>query len=259
MQSTRTCSVDGCGSSAGRRGMCNTHYRRVLHAKASPCSVPGCRNRIRAKKLCSAHYKRISDRGSTDPAEPLRAFKPGQKCSVNGCDRVAKARSYCRTHHSRLIRHGEPTGGIVRNYDPVPCSEEGCVNMARTGGLCHKHAERKRTRELRGFSGERDCAQCGEAIDFGEVPGTGRARRSLAMVCFKCRARNVSPFWVKIRRRDGDSCSLCGKLIDFDLRFPAPQSRSVDHIAPYSRGGTDELDNLQLAHLRCNIQKSNRI
>ena len=61
-----------------------------------------------------------------------------------------------------------------------------------------------------------------------------------------------------LRQVDGDSCQLCFKPIDFDLAHPDPMSRTIDHISPLSTGGWHTIENLQLAHLRCNIRKGNR-
>lgn len=62
-----------------------------------------------------------------------------------------------------------------------------------------------------------------------------------------------------IAERDECICGLCGGLVDLTLQWPAPQSASVDHILPLSRGGDDTLKNVQLAHLACNLGKNNRI
>ncbi|WP_158070491.1 HNH endonuclease [Streptomyces luteocolor] len=35
-------------------------------------------------------------------------------------------------------------------------------------------------------------------------------------------------------------------------------SPSLDHVIPLSRGGSHRRDNVQLAHLRCNLRKNNR-
>lgn len=52
--------------------------------------------------------------------------------------------------------------------------------------------------------------------------------------------------------RDGMICRLCGKDIpEGDLH--------IDHIFPVALGGTDDLDNLQPAHSRCNISKGARV
>ena len=54
-------------------------------------------------------------------------------------------------------------------------------------------------------------------------------------------------------------CQLCGypvsKLLDRNLVDIA----SLDHIVPISKGGSHTYDNVQLAHLSCNIRKGNRI
>lgn len=40
-----------------------------------------------------------------------------------------------------------------------------------------------------------------------------------------------------------------------ERRHPDPLCASIDHIVPLSQGGTNDLTNLQLAHLRCNLRK----
>lgn len=61
-----------------------------------------------------------------------------------------------------------------------------------------------------------------------------------------------------IFERDNWRCGLCGGEVNPDLRHPHPMCGSVDHIVPVSRGGSNELDNLQLAHLRCNLRKRDK-
>ncbi len=55
-------------------------------------------------------------------------------------------------------------------------------------------------------------------------------------------------------------CGICGKPVDFTLRFPHPLSPTVDHILPVAKGGhPSDIDNLQLAHWTCNRQKSDKL
>lgn len=55
-------------------------------------------------------------------------------------------------------------------------------------------------------------------------------------------------------------CGICGKPVDFSLKFPHPMSPCIDHIIPVSRGGhPSDTDNLQLAHFCCNRAKSDKI
>lgn len=45
-------------------------------------------------------------------------------------------------------------------------------------------------------------------------------------------------------------CAICGKPVKF-------KKMTIDHIMPLSRGGTNDIKNLQLACKRCNSMKSN--
>ena len=55
-------------------------------------------------------------------------------------------------------------------------------------------------------------------------------------------------------------CGICGKPVDFSLKFPDPMSPTIDHIIPVAKGGhPSDIDNLQLAHFYCNRQKSDRL
>lgn len=55
-------------------------------------------------------------------------------------------------------------------------------------------------------------------------------------------------------------CGICGQAVDFSLKFPHPLSPCIDHIIPVSKGGhPSELSNMQLAHMCCNRQKSDKL
>lgn len=62
----------------------------------------------------------------------------------------------------------------------------------------------------------------------------------------------------EIFQRDGWVCGLCGLPVDPELRYPHPRSKSLDHIIPLSKGGDHGPHNVQLAHLHCNLRKSDR-
>jgi hypothetical protein len=65
-----------------------------------------------------------------------------------------------------------------------------------------------------------------------------------------------SAAWELVRRlvirRDGYVCALCGGKV-------APDELDIDHVVPRSKGGSDEPENLQVAHRLCNQRKGNRI
>lgn len=49
------------------------------------------------------------------------------------------------------------------------------------------------------------------------------------------------------------TCQLCY------VRIETRKDATLDHIFPKSKGGTSEIENLQLAHGRCNVMKSDKI
>lgn len=57
-----------------------------------------------------------------------------------------------------------------------------------------------------------------------------------------------------------DTCGICGKPVDFGLKYPHPFSACIDHIIPVAKGGhPSDISNLQLAHWTCNRQKSDKL
>lgn len=52
--------------------------------------------------------------------------------------------------------------------------------------------------------------------------------------------------------RDGYVCQLCGAEVE-------PTDVHIDHVFPFSLGGGHTLDNLQVAHSRCNIRKGAQV
>jgi hypothetical protein len=60
--------------------------------------------------------------------------------------------------------------------------------------------------------------------------------------------------------RDKGICCLCLKHVNKRLKFPHPMSKSVEHIIPVSKPGSEHsYRNTALAHLICNIRKNNRV
>ena len=56
------------------------------------------------------------------------------------------------------------------------------------------------------------------------------------------------------------TCGICGKPVDFKLKYPSPLAPCIDHIIPISKGGhPSDIENMQLAHWTCNRQKSDRL
>ena len=65
------------------------------------------------------------------------------------------------------------------------------------------------------------------------------------------RVRSNKRRWQKnhLINRDGAICKICKK------GFASKKDITIDHIIPFSKGGLDEVENFQLAHLECNQEK----
>lgn len=67
------------------------------------------------------------------------------------------------------------------------------------------------------------------------------------------RSRSISHSTIiRVARRDNNTCQICGKiLLDREIE--------IDHIIPYSRGGTSDENNLRVTCLECNRKKGKKI
>lgn len=67
------------------------------------------------------------------------------------------------------------------------------------------------------------------------------------------RIREKIPAWMRdtVIHRDGHVCHICGGDVPED-------DVHLDHVHPVSLGGRNELDNLRVAHSRCNMRKGAR-
>ena len=65
----------------------------------------------------------------------------------------------------------------------------------------------------------------------------------------------------KVVKKNKGICQICGKPIDWNDIENGHIKRNyptVDHIIPFSKGGTHTWDNVQLAHMSCNAGKCDR-
>ena len=78
---------------------------------------------------------------------------------------------------------------------------------------------------------------------------------SLAIKRHKAHARRVTTpthfiTTLELYQKDSAICGICSQRVEIS-------NASIDHIIPVSKGGTHTWDNVQLAHYKCNIIKSN--
>lgn len=227
---TTTCQAVGCGKTPWARNLCSTHYQKLrkhgdpnvdMRRKPTHCTVADCGLPAHAHGLCRRHYLRVRNTGSVTLA-PRRA----SICSVQACtERTHKRAWHCESHYMELRRYGEVGGNAI-------CAD------------CSDPISR----------GRRRCKDCARKARLLASKNLGHVRRALI------RGANAERFNVlDVYDRDEWVCGLCLKPVDPNLRHPNPFSASLDHILPLTRGGAHALSNVQLAHLRCNTAKGNRL
>lgn len=235
-----TCSIDGCENIVRCKGYCTPHYRRSLAGKPllNPC--PACKkDNTSIYKYCStACYPKAT----------------GPQCLVEDCPRETVARGVCATHHQRMRNKGTLPDRWCRGCgNSLP--EDSSPGKRYCGELCVPKVP-----EIP--SEWKPCERCSYPIDMSITHASGRRRRSdikMCPFCVKAKYRRHKTSLGEILARDGNACRLCGDLVNLTLSTPNPASPSVDHIVPFSLGGGHGLENLQLAHMRCNQSKNNKL
>lgn len=189
-------------------------------------------------------------------------------CVVDGCESpaVQADSTLCLGHHAQKTRYGEARPYRFKWAERGPCRVCGVVNDAyRLRAYCSFACYQLWIAYDGVVPLSKPCLACGDEIDLMEVGKGGQRKHRVVAFCKPCGNRRTKYNGANVRtlvRRDGTDCALCGDPIDMGLRRNHPggfMCASVDHIMPQSLGGTHDLANLQLAHLLCNLRKSNRI
>lgn len=219
------------------------------------CCVDGCENPVEARGWCRTHYSRWRRTGVAGGAELLRKPSPAS-CKAVGCVSKTQALGYCNAHYMRLQQYGDAE--YLHNNVCEFCSKQTYDLYPRK--YCSKACAAVHNRH----AGERPvsgiCSRCGGVVDLMAKTRAGRIKRADTRMCLECkRGRSTRHGWsVKaiVKHHGTTDCGICGELVDTVLRRPNMMSPSIDHIIPYAHGGSNAVENLQLAHLHCNHVKS---
>lgn len=228
--------------------------RRVITVK---CSVDDCtRTRDSNRSAFCTRHRYLMDRyGTTDDPEFAKAC---EFCGTEFSTTRSRAR-FCRTE-CRRAREREDR--IAKNAMRCRvwvgrCGVCGVAFVSPTADGPHVRmcsdecrAEAKRT-SARIKERTRDVPR---RVQYAESYAVNDARRRSAAL------QTVEVFSrLEIAERDGWVCQLCGDPVDSALEWPDPMSQSLDHKTPLAKGGAHSRDNCQLAHLRCNLAKGDRV
>lgn len=54
------------------------------------------------------------------------------------------------------------------------------------------------------------------------------------------------------------ACHICGRPIDYSLKWPDPMCFVVDHLVAIANGGSDNFTNKAASHATCNASKRDK-
>lgn len=241
--SKRTCSIEACGAVRRARGWCSKHYQRwkafgdpmvERKPRAAPergCFIEACTRVHRSLGLCSPHYTRLRKYG--DPlavAEP----KPVRCCGKMGCKETHYAKNLCRDHYRELRRatHGDIVKARQRDY--YQRNRKARLEYARKWRVENPDRIKKQneawSRSPRGRA--RSLARShGREAAYWSAPGT------------------VPTYEDYIRLLRATACAYCAGDITIT-------SMAIDHVVPWSRGGSASIGNLAACCRPCNQSKS---
>lgn len=282
------CRADGCTDSAASNGLCHLHDRRAarhgdpnaqVRAFGRKCSIEGCGRKHDRNGLCATHASRVHlGKPLLRPCVTCGRDVVGKSsqdhcggachppCSAAGCDNPKKSRGLCAAHYDDLLKFEQT--GKPRAYRWA--TEKKCVVCGATewDGKRRKVCSGKCQQLLHRNGGQPppsliNCERCGDVIDLTEAsPRSGRKKRADVKLCHWCKRRRGLRHKVSVselvRAHGVKPCAICSEPVDLSRRHPDLFRASIDHIVPYSRGGTHDLDNLQVVHLYCNYLKSDR-
>ena len=257
------CSVDECERPVyvKKRQLCQSHYNRLTYAGTTSSSpaVPSClhcgaanppaRSKGPAPSYCSAKCRRDAAYARTVSSGRYDLIAAKRRREIEARPPVLVACSWC----SRDFERGRVDNAFcsTRCYNkhldlnnPKRCSDDGCERGVRAKGLCAMHWRRK---------ARADGREANPAWDEGRKANYHKRRAQKRGT----QVEDLRP--IDIYERDIWLCGLCVTPVDPDCAWPDPMSPSLDHILPLSKGGTHTYENVQLAHLTCNVSKGNRI
>lgn len=212
-----------CGADVARRGK-----RGPIPRLCEECATP----RSGSCRVCGALTVRPLTRSSPGPADGRRRAlrsEPPETCS-----------SACKKHLHRL------RSGVEDVERPCPCG----VKFRTTARSIRRYCSADCARDAKA---ERERTNPRVFVWTEQRKTAAEVRRALKTTT------QVEPIAVReIAVRDGWRCGLCRRRVNPALAWPHPRSLSLDHVIPLSLGGGHVRENVQAAHLRCNLRKGAR-
>lgn len=210
---------------------------------------------------CGGPVARVGSRGRirlycSDECKP--------RCAVEGCGQPVRKRDWCASHYAQWQRLGEVKPFGYKWADPEPCKVCGAPPAPGIRTFCSTACAFLWRKYDGAVPSVAECVGCGVEIDLTKRGKGGQRIKAHVKFCRRCRQDydKYKMTAAQLAERDGANCGICGEPVDMTLSRKDAEGimcASVDHILPRALGGTHDAANLQLAHLYCNMRKSDRV
>lgn len=235
--------------------LCGKDFFQKPYIKQSYCSI-GCANKFKNKnrrrtatcfcKACGMLFI---------PKEASRNQFCGRPCAFR-YKNLLSARTRA-VEMAKLYKECETCGIVFKGIGKF-CGKR-CRHLWNEVSYEDKLLDRRERIPVREESAT--CVQCGQLFSVRvRKPGSSYRYKYCSLKCIKQRDNHrqhgVPPGTLNLLIvKQGYKCALCGYPFGDNIL----EKPSLDHIIPRSKGGSNDLYNLQAAHMYCNSIKSDRI
>lgn len=211
----------------------------------------------KSKEMRNANSRKRYAERKNDPEYIAKKRASGKKWRDANPDKVKEKNDQYRAEHKDVlyernrIYHKEHREEIQARKTAY--REANPEKQRDVWRRCHEKHKEKRNEYSRNYSRSEKGKECHRRYEEAH-PEYARQKQHRRRLLVKSAYIESVPF-VELCERDQYICQLCGEPVDMDAKHPHPNSATMDHIIPLSQGGTHERNNIQLAHLSCNVRK----
>jgi predicted nucleic acid-binding Zn ribbon protein len=226
------------------------------------------------------HWCRASASNGVDMEKTFRACrlcsKPivGRRAQARFCSERCQWDSnhilYTSRQRDKRRALGKPmVGDVVPCYNPQCTNAAVYVNMAAyCQRSCMMYVFNNKDWIGEGPSSRIQVICCGDCGTYFTIrPRTAPVRFCSDCVLLRAKAhdarkthrrRAIGPEVLsahQIAERDGVLCRICQGVVDMSLSGNHKWGPTIEHLIPVSKGGTNDHENLALAHRHCNVRR----